>query len=151
VVASRNSMATALQDQRVQLDDANGELKGLKSKVEALEKTVEKSVSVDEVGAMVKNLSKVQAKADYYKVDYSEDDGEIEIMRKVAKAVDPDTSYDDAELPGMWKTLKTNVKDTKEMIASRKSRGQSNDDNSQSGHGVSLSQIDAATFFKRKM
>jgi len=158
MVGREGKMVENMQKIQTSMDDAetvhvaavgelSGENKGLKVKIEELEKKQEGMVSLDDIDARVEEMSGIRAVADKYdiKVEFKTP---AEGQRAIVEGVYPDQSFDDAEIPGAYKTITVDEKDVKEVLKSKKAlkKGQSLD----SGERVSLSQIDADELIKRK-
>lgn len=129
------------------LGELSGENKGLKAKVEELEKEKETMISMDDLNTQVQELADVRAKADEYGVEESFTtpfDGKKLIVEKVY----PDSSFDESEILGAYKTIEGDPKDTKEKIKSDQALKETK--TSMDSKSVGLSKIDVNALKKRK-
>lgn len=141
------SMDDKEQEHKEKFGEVSGDLKVKNAKIEELEKKLEDSVSMDDVGEYADNLSKVREEAKFWGIkDEVKDIGEG--MRLVCETARPGISFDDEEIPGAYKGIVSDKKQTKKKIESDKAlaNASSMDDKTK----VSFSQLDIGMLRKSK-
>jgi len=135
----QSSLDEKEQEHKEKLGDVSGDLKVKNAKVEELEKQLENSVSMDDVGEYADKLASVREEAKFWGIkDVVKDIGEG--MRLICETARPGISFDDAEIPGAYKGIVGDKKQTKKKIESDKALANvsSMDDKTK----VSISQLD---------
>lgn len=143
----KNKQSFDEQTEKLKSENGNlsGEVKGLKTKTEELEKKLEGSMSMDEAQNKIKELSDIQAVATTHGMDIKFStpfDGKKAVVEKVYSG----QSFDDGEIDGAYKTITANPKDSSEMIKSKQALQSSSNIIGR----VSLSQIDFSNLKKRR-
>lgn len=135
------------------LETKNGELsgenKGLKTKVEELEKKLENSMSLDEAAEKIKEMSEIKAECENRGIE-DEFKTPMEGMRLVVEKDFPNQSFDDSEITGAYKTrAKIQPKDAAEIKKSNAAL-KNKDTSMDSVDKVSMSQLDIVALKRAK-
>jgi len=133
-----------LEKTQTSMDDQIGELKALRLKVEKLETEQKDMVSMDEVQGLIEELSEVNRIAKDLGVEGSFKTP-IEGKKAIVHKVYGKESFDDSDIPGAFKTIKTNPKLAQADLKSKKALA-SMDSNDHTGKKkIPLSEIDVRT------
>lgn len=133
---------------KASMDEATGELKALKSKVEKLEEDAKGMVSMDEVQKQVEDLAEVRQVAKDLKIE-AEFKTPFEGKKAIVTKVCGGQSFDDSEIIGAYKTIKSNPKQSKEDLMSKKAL-QSMDSAPGEKKYIPLSKVDVQSLKTKK-
>lgn len=154
VDAEIESQKKSFDEIKTDLESKNGELSGenkaLKTQIDELKKKVENSISMDEVKAISKEIAVVQSECDVRGIE-TEFETILDGQRLCVEKDNPGVSFDDAEIPGAFKTLKKiDPKDAAEIKKSKAALNKAKEGSMDSVDKVSLSQIDMAALKRNK-